>query len=200
MRKDLLVKLLLGSARTLHWFNPLVYLMEKRAAEDMELLCDSQVVREFTKEEKKHYSEMLLECAAQRKDGRNPLFSSEFSKETKTLRERFANIFNGQGKKKGIFAAVLGIGIILFASLFVAFSSEKKEHPITADQTEAPETSKPSAREDENRITRLPELSIEEAATAIYGAVFLNWPMYPLEGRFFMITGECLYIMWRSRK
>ena len=43
----------LAFAKTLHWFNPAVFWMERQAVQDMELLCDGCVVRQFSREEKK---------------------------------------------------------------------------------------------------------------------------------------------------
>ncbi len=122
-RKDLWVKLLLTAAGTVHWFNPLVGLMAGQAVKDMELLCDSDVVKDFTKEEKKRYGQTLLACAAN--GGRaHILCTSEFSKDGNMLKERFANIFSA-GKKRGLLAAAFGIGILLAVSLFVAFATSE---------------------------------------------------------------------------
>ncbi len=118
-RKDLWVKLLLTAAGTVHWFNPLVRLMIRQASKDMELLCDSDVVKDFTKEEKKRYGKTLLACAANGGRARI-LCTSEFSKDGNMLKERFANIFSA-GKKRGLLATAFGIGILLAVSLFVAF-------------------------------------------------------------------------------
>ncbi len=127
-RKDLFVKLLLGMARTMHWFNPLVYKMEKQAEKDMELLCDSEVVEKLSKEEKKKYSEMLLIFATERKNSSMKVVcSSEFSEGAKTLKERFKNIFADEKRKKGISVAFIGVIAILAVSFFVAFGSSKIE-------------------------------------------------------------------------
>lgn len=119
IRKDLWLKLLLAGVRTIHWFNPIVAVMEKKAGRDMELLCDSRVVRYFTREERKRYSETLLACAAVGNSGHLPLCTSEFSRDVKNLKERFANILKEQGRKRGGLAAFLGIGSVLSISLFV---------------------------------------------------------------------------------
>lgn len=122
-RKDIWMKFLLAAARTVHWFNPFIVMMERRASKDMELLCDSFVVKGFTREERKRYSETLLACAAAG-NGRHPvLCASEFSGNVKNIKERFANIFLGQGKKSGIFVGVLTIGGFLFVSLFVVLDT-----------------------------------------------------------------------------
>lgn len=122
-RKDLWIKLLITAAGTIHWFNPLVGLMGRQAAKDMELLCDSDVVKNFTKEEKKRYSKTLLACAASSSSPRI-LCTSEFSKDGNLLKERFDNIFS-RGRKRGIVAAAFGIGILLAVSLFVSFGTSK---------------------------------------------------------------------------
>lgn len=174
-RKDLWVKLLLTAARTIHWFNPLVYYMEKRAGEDMELLCDSQVVAGFSREEKKQYSEMLLSAASQKNKQRALLCSSDFSKNTKTLRERFSNIFSSNTRKKGFLIAFLGIGILAFGSIFVAFGTTgDKNNSFVSDSPDSAKTQEPvkAVEIKGTGYQKIPELSIEEAANAIYGAVF----------------------------
>lgn len=168
-RKDLAVKLLLAGARTLHWFNPAVCLMTRWACRDIELLCDSQAVSGFTLEEKKSYSEMLLSYAAGRgsqRSGRGLLCSSEFSEGSRTLKERFFNIFAGGGRKKGRVLAASGGMVILFISLFVVFGQRDSQPPVSP--SERAETQQPKAP-DVKTIDSLPALSLEAAATAAYG-------------------------------
>lgn len=185
-RKDLWAKLLFSLARTLHWFNPLVFLLERRAALDMEFLCDSHVVKNFTRDEKKKYSETLLSFAALKNRKAALLFTSEFSRDAKSLKERFANIFSDGKKKKGILAAGTGICILLSASLFLAPRPSGKENFTgkgdvlrTEEAKEAKETEdikeggraweKESLKE---KLSRLEGMSLEEAAASAYGAVF----------------------------
>lgn len=125
-RKDLWAKILLAFAKTLHWFNPLVYWMERQAVQDMELLCDSYVVRDFSREEKKQYGAALLNCASAKRSRTAVLCTSEFSRDARTLKERLANIFSGEGKKRGIFAVVLGAVFLGAVSLFVMFGPAGK--------------------------------------------------------------------------
>ena len=178
-RKDLWIKLLLAFARTLHWFNPLVLWMERRAIRDMELLCDSHVVRHFSREEKKQYSETLLSSAASGR-GMTVLCTSEFSRDVKTLKERFANIFSAEGKTKGFLAVFLGICLLCSVSLFVVFGVSTKdrvkapkgqENTITAGKRADTRTASDEGAS-EKEVPVLKELSKEEAANAIYGAVF----------------------------
>ena len=178
-RKDLVVKLLLAWCRTLHWFNPFVYYMERRAEKDIELLCDSQVVRNFSKQEKKQYSQMLLAYASGHEKGGSWLCVSRFSEKTHTLKERFSNIFSSTGRKKGIVIAMTGIGVVLFASLFLALGMQNKSVDITSTDENSPvdlaesnnENSLVDLAESSNEI-KMPELSLKKAANMRYGAVF----------------------------
>lgn len=165
-RKDLIVKLLLAWARTLHWFNPFVYYMEQRAEKDMELLCDSQVIRHFSKEEKKQYGELLLAYASGAGKAGSWLCVSRFSKKTNTLKERFSNLFSSTGKRRGIVIAAAGIGVVLSASLFLAFGW--KENVSISERMNKQE--KVNLTKPENEI-KMPELSLENAAKMRYGAV-----------------------------
>lgn len=185
-RKDLWIKLLLAFARTLHWFNPLVLWMERQAARDMELLCDGDVVRHFSREEKRQYGETLLSCAASG-SRRTVLYTSEFSRDVKTLKERFANLFSAEGKTKGILAVVLGMCLLGSVSLFVVFGASAQDisdvpagqeisasEERRADRKTTEETAKKSADQEgrQKKVPSLKELSKEEAANAAYGAVF----------------------------
>lgn len=51
--------------------------------------------------------------------------TSEFSRDVRTLKERFANIFSGVGTKRGIFAVAFGVVLLLSASLFVMFGASQ---------------------------------------------------------------------------
>lgn len=110
--------------------------MEKQAGKDMELLCDSQAVENLSKEEKKKYSEMLLSCASKRTSNHfRVIRSSEFSEDTKTLKERFANIFANEKRRKGILLAAMGVCAIVAVSVFVTFGNEENCDSSGLDET-----------------------------------------------------------------
>lgn len=64
-RRDLLVKRAVRAVRTLHWFNPLVWLLERQMNRYCELSCDEQVVRGLPKEERKSYGLTILKLMRQ---------------------------------------------------------------------------------------------------------------------------------------
>lgn len=62
-RKDVWVKLLLLLACSVHWFNPLVWLMNRRAAQDLEAACDETVLRARGPEYREIYANAILKSA-----------------------------------------------------------------------------------------------------------------------------------------
>lgn len=79
-RKDNWIKAVMLVALCLHWFNPLVWIMSKYLASDLELACDEAVLRHYDKEEeiRKNYAFSLLTMAI---TGNRPtLLYSAFSK------------------------------------------------------------------------------------------------------------------------
>lgn len=46
-RRDLIYKLIIFIGTTIHWFNPVIYLMSKISFEDLELSCDEVNVEEW---------------------------------------------------------------------------------------------------------------------------------------------------------
>ncbi len=59
-RGDIWYKLLLVVANAVHWFNPVIYLMVRRANRDLEYSCDDIVVAGMDTEFKKNYALTIL--------------------------------------------------------------------------------------------------------------------------------------------
>ncbi|HPC99964.1 MAG TPA: M56 family metallopeptidase [Acetivibrio sp.] len=70
-RGDIWYKLLLIAANSIHWFNPLVYLMVKPANRDLEYSCDDVVVKNSDMNFRKEYSLTILK--AMQKSGKDML-------------------------------------------------------------------------------------------------------------------------------
>lgn len=116
-RHDLYFKLLLLLANALHWFNPLVSLMARRANNDLELSCDDQVIKGRADEERRTYSEAILACVHAEQLKRAAL-TTYFNGGVKMMQTRFRNIFDTRRKHSGLLAvtAVLA-GVLAFGSL-----------------------------------------------------------------------------------
>ncbi|MCM1334847.1 MAG: hypothetical protein NC237_07315 [Eubacterium sp.] len=73
-RLDALKKLLCALALSLHWFNPLVWVMFYYYERDLELACDEAVVRRLGEEKRSDYARALIGLAAER-SGFRPFYS-----------------------------------------------------------------------------------------------------------------------------
>ena len=120
-RRDLLWKVLALAANALHWFNPLVWLMARRAAEDLESACDRSVIKGQSREFVEEYAQALLEtakCLLQRKKVRQTVLVSYLSSGAQRLKERLVELFQPTRREGGpliillALLAVLGIYIV----------------------------------------------------------------------------------------
>lgn len=101
-RRDLWYKTVLLAARTVHWFNPAVWLLFSESSQAMECACDDTVLYGRTAEERKMYGEAILFCIKQRTVGKAVL-ATGFYDGMRALRKRFRNLFENAGKKRGYF-------------------------------------------------------------------------------------------------
>ena len=107
---DLWYKLILLCANALHWFNPLVWLMNRQAGRDVEQVCDDYVVDGTDMDYRKAYSMTILNTMASQK---GVALSTHLSKDAQNTKKRFAEILQPKAYKKGIavFAAVLILAV-----------------------------------------------------------------------------------------
>ena len=113
-RRDLWFKLLFIVANAVHWFNPLVWIMQKQAAVDMELSCDEWVTKGTDYDTRKAYTETLL-STLHKKTAKKTGLTTEFYGGKQIMKNRFKNILTKKGKKNGV--AVLICSTILAVSL-----------------------------------------------------------------------------------
>ncbi|MBQ2004813.1 MAG: M56 family metallopeptidase, partial [Peptococcaceae bacterium] len=107
---DLWYKLILLCANALHWFNPLVWMMNRQAGRDVEQVCDDYVVAGQDLDYRKAYSMTILNTMASQK---GVALSTHLSKDAQNTKKRFAGILQPKTYKKGIavFAAVLILAV-----------------------------------------------------------------------------------------
>lgn len=100
-RGDVYLKLLFVTANAVHWFNPLIWIMQKEAAIDMELSCDERVTQGISYELRKAYTETLLSML-HKQCARKTVLSTQFYGGTKIMKKRFRNILMKSGKRNGV--------------------------------------------------------------------------------------------------
>lgn len=130
-RGDVYLKLLFVTANAVHWFNPLIWIMQKEAVIDMELSCDERVTQGTSYALRKAYTETLLSMLHKR-CARKTILSTQFYGGTKIMKKRFKNILIRNRKKNGIFilicAVVLTIGLGTLVGCSVTKEDTKKEN------------------------------------------------------------------------
>ena len=108
-RLDMLTKLIMIAAVSIHWFNPLVWVMYILFNRDLELSCDETVVRRFGMDIKSVYATALISME-EKKSGLTPLCNS-FSKNAIEERIRAIMKIKKTSKFAVMISAVLVIGV-----------------------------------------------------------------------------------------
>lgn len=140
-RRDTLFKLLLMIISAIHWFNPFVHLMSRRASRDIEISCDTKVLHEAETEEKKIYSLMILDMASPKTGIRSASFLTTFGTGKESLEARIKNIFSSPKKKKGTIPLILVILLAIFFGAAMQINSpsvyaEKAEKVVNVGESE----------------------------------------------------------------
>ena len=117
-RKDILYKFIILIARSIHWFNPFVHLMGKKANEDIELSCDLEVIENKDRVYREEYSKTILELVSNNKS--NYLFTTGFTNSKKILKSRLSNILEMKNKKNGTYIVLILAILLTLISLLVS--------------------------------------------------------------------------------
>ena len=120
-RADHITKIIAYMLLSVHWFNPLIWIMFKMFADDMEFACDEDVMTKIGIENKKEYLNTLLVSSVNNKKTillYNVCFSANPTK------RRVKNIIQLKTHSKGI--AVTSVIICLLAA--IVFGTNAAEH------------------------------------------------------------------------
>lgn len=162
-RNDIFYKLVLMAANALNWFNPLVYLMVSAANKDIELVCDSEVVKEQDMDFRRDYCRAILSVIHSKRSVSTPL-STCFIISKKVMKERFHDILDIRKKRKGIllFTAV-AVSVAVSGSI-VTFATEQVAEQVEDNMriVERP-TPKPPEPTEEATPQPLPTENVPDA-------------------------------------
>lgn len=111
-RFDIAVKWLTMVAVSIHWFNPLMYLIRKEINNICELACDEAVIKNLSAEEKQDYGDTLIDMAA---NGKYPsgVLQATMCEEKRSLKERLTAIMHYGKKSK----AIIILSLVLLVSV-----------------------------------------------------------------------------------
>lgn len=125
-RHDTFLKFLFILARALHWFNPVIAVMQREAVIDMELSCDEQVVQGASGRGRKAYTETLL-SALERRCGKTNALTTQFNGGSRIMKKRFQNILGQSGQKRGLFLLVLAVCMTLVLGMMTGCTAAQTE-------------------------------------------------------------------------
>ncbi len=125
-RGDVYLKLLFVAANAVHWFNPLIWMMQKEAMIDMELSCDERVTKDSGYAVRKAYTETLLSMLHKR-CVRKTAFTTQFYGGKKIMKKRFKNILIKKGKKNGICIFICSVILTISFGMLVGCSAAEQD-------------------------------------------------------------------------
>lgn len=127
-RHDIYAKLLFMLANAVHWFNPLIWLMQKEAVIDMELSCDERVVQGAEYTVRRAYTETLF-STLKRKHAKKTVLSTQFYGGKQIMKKRFKNILENAKKKNGVLFLIGAIALTISCGTLIGCSVGSSSSP-----------------------------------------------------------------------
>lgn len=113
-RRDMFYKWLVQLAVCLHWFNPLVYWMEREISRNCELSCDEAVLKNLDADGRRAYGDTLLRAMEEGGGFRSSLAAVTLNESSELLKERLGAIMNDK-KKSGLTAVISAAAALMLA-------------------------------------------------------------------------------------
>lgn len=130
-RLDTLYKWVASVILSLHWFNPVAWVIRREVNRSCELSCDEMLLRSMDKDEKQSYGNSLLLMAAQSPLPR-AVVATSFATEKRNLKERLTQIMNYKKSGTRILSSVLAITLLTGCGVAAGPVSEKTSEPTDA--------------------------------------------------------------------
>lgn len=113
-RQDILYKWFLSIVKSIHWFNPFIYLITQQIHLDCEIACDMAVVQQMNQNETKGYVETILLLLTTQNAKQVPL-TTGMTGTKKTLKKRFAMIKNKMTVKTSMTVLSVILAVVLLS-------------------------------------------------------------------------------------
>jgi len=112
-QRDMFYKWLIQIVVCVHWFNPLVYLLEKEVNKSCELSCDEKIISVLDDNARREYGDTLISFLKSNNLYKNFLASVTLTEGAEQLKERLGAIMNFKKKTKIIVTASFMATILL---------------------------------------------------------------------------------------
>lgn len=118
-RKDNLLKIVVMLANIIYWFNPIIYLFKRNFNEICELSCDELVTKEYTVNEVKEYSLILLDMMKYKNKLSSSICVSQLNtNKVNIIKSRIEIMLNSKKRKSGVM-----VGMMLFTLTVISMIS-----------------------------------------------------------------------------
>lgn len=134
-RQDGLLKWIAAIAVSIHWFNPLAYVMQYELNHSCELSCDETVTRQFSTDDRRGYGSMLLAVASMT-GAPSPAMFSAMVEDKRNLKERIGVIVSSKKQTKRT-TVVSVMSIALIAAIGILAGCTPKAVPIEGPDVSA---------------------------------------------------------------
>lgn len=170
---DLWGKLLLQLAWILNWFNPFVFWMKRQFAYDMEMACDSHVLKGKSAAVREAYARTMLSYAG--KHSASSAFTTTFYGNKDRVKRRIDNMLDRKKKKNGTGILVCAVMLVIGAGLLISCGYKPAEESgqtqdgrqmVSEEGAQAQEDVEKSDASTEDRLTTEAEESGMQAASA----------------------------------
>jgi len=111
-RKDLWIKLLSVTATAIHWFNPLVYVMNMALQTEGEASCDQEVLEMSQLKNRQFYAEVVIGMIGRKKPGMTTL-ATNFYGGKRGIKKRLEEIMTRGTPRKSVSYAFLTLTVLL---------------------------------------------------------------------------------------
>lgn len=124
-RHDIFYKFIIYLSCCIHWFNPVVWIMNNKSQQDIEISCDEDVLKNKDIEFKNLYCNSIM-FIAKSAVYKKMSFSTGFADSKKILKERFHSIYDKNIKHIGKGILYITIILSIICSSFIAFNNIPK--------------------------------------------------------------------------
>ena len=129
-RRDLWKKFLVNMIQCIHWFNPIVYLLNRDFAYWLETSCDEEVVSSLNYVQRKEYGYLLINYApAIRHVG--PRLYVSFTSCRYKLKRRISIMMKSNKKSRSLLGLVLALALVMGCMATTAFAAATDHASVT---------------------------------------------------------------------
>ena len=140
-RRDILYKWLTQLAVCIHWFNPLLYMMERSINRACELSCDEAVIWDLDERGRYAYGDTLLRAAGRNVKRRSPVSPIAFNDSKIKLKERLDAIMDFKKMSKATYITMFSLATLLFVcSSYVGVYAAPKQNVAVTDTSKTKTT------------------------------------------------------------